>query len=65
MIAFGMKTVLICFQDRYCNYKGIVEEGSKTDNEDGNGLAIGAFETAFCTNVAAIYVYEMCENIIS
>eukprot|EP00957_Ditylum_brightwellii_P206375 15348099-Ditylum_brightwellii.AAC.1 len=39
VIAFGMKTMLIFFQDRYYNYKGVVEEGSKTDNEDNNGGA--------------------------
>eukprot|EP00957_Ditylum_brightwellii_P004353 330371-Ditylum_brightwellii.AAC.1 len=64
MIASGMKTTLVRFQNEYCSYKGIVEEGSKMDNKDNNGLAIGAFESAFCADVGAIYIYEMCENII-
>eukprot|EP00957_Ditylum_brightwellii_P143074 10901119-Ditylum_brightwellii.AAC.1 len=55
MIAFGMKTMLVCFQNRYYNYKGVVEEGSKMVNEDNNGLAIGAFESAFCADVALTY----------
>ena len=34
------------------------------ENEDNNGLAIGAFEAAFCADTSATYVYEMCESII-
>eukprot|EP00957_Ditylum_brightwellii_P003825 290534-Ditylum_brightwellii.AAC.1 len=64
MIAFGMKTILVRFQDKYYNYKGVVEEGSKTDNKNNNGLAIAAFESAFCADVGATCVYEMCENVI-
>eukprot|EP00957_Ditylum_brightwellii_P194238 14793708-Ditylum_brightwellii.AAC.1 len=57
--------MLVSFQDRYYNYKGVVEKGSKTDNKEDNGLAIRAFESAFCADVAAMYVHEMCENIIN
>eukprot|EP00957_Ditylum_brightwellii_P138282 10540039-Ditylum_brightwellii.AAC.1 len=63
MIAYGMKTTLVCFQDKYYNHKGIVEEGSKTNIEDNNCLVIGAFESAFCTDVGATYIYRMNKNI--
>eukprot|EP00957_Ditylum_brightwellii_P045155 3423868-Ditylum_brightwellii.AAC.1 len=33
-------------------------------SEDDNGLAIGAFKGAFCTDMGATFVYKMCENII-
>eukprot|EP00957_Ditylum_brightwellii_P120372 9184467-Ditylum_brightwellii.AAC.1 len=44
MIAFGMKTTLVQFQDKYYNYKGVVGSEEEQENEDNNGLAIGAFE---------------------
>eukprot|EP00957_Ditylum_brightwellii_P059906 4548254-Ditylum_brightwellii.AAC.1 len=59
MIALGMKMTLVCFQDEYYSYKGVVEEGSEMDNKDKNGLEIGAFESAFCADVAATYIYKM------
>eukprot|EP00957_Ditylum_brightwellii_P174428 13280725-Ditylum_brightwellii.AAC.1 len=34
------------------------------DNKDTNGLAIGVFKSAFCADVGATYIYEICENII-
>eukprot|EP00957_Ditylum_brightwellii_P172959 13168090-Ditylum_brightwellii.AAC.1 len=34
------------------------------ENEDNNGLAIGAHEAAFCVDAGATFVYEMCKNII-
>ena len=34
------------------------------ENEDNNGLVIGAFEAAFCADTSATYVYGMCESII-
>eukprot|EP00957_Ditylum_brightwellii_P094479 7193906-Ditylum_brightwellii.AAC.1 len=49
---------MVRFQDQYFNYKGIV------DNEDNNGLAIGAFKAAFYADTGAAYVYKMCEAII-
>eukprot|EP00957_Ditylum_brightwellii_P100382 7651629-Ditylum_brightwellii.AAC.1 len=50
MIAFGMKTTLVRFQDQYYNYKGVVEDDMGRTSKDGNGLAIGAFEAVFCAN---------------
>eukprot|EP00957_Ditylum_brightwellii_P021202 1598352-Ditylum_brightwellii.AAC.1 len=64
MIAFGMKTTLVQFQDNYYNYKGVVGNDMVEASEDDNGLAIGAFESAFCADTGATFVYEMCENII-
>eukprot|EP00957_Ditylum_brightwellii_P089655 6827645-Ditylum_brightwellii.AAC.1 len=64
MIAFGMKTTLVRFQDEYYNYKGVVGSEEEQGNEDNNGLAIGAFEAAFCADTSATYVYEMCESVI-
>eukprot|EP00957_Ditylum_brightwellii_P150809 11482776-Ditylum_brightwellii.AAC.1 len=64
MIAFGMKTTLVRFQDNYYNYKGVVENDTETTNDDDNGLAIGAYEAAFCADAGATFVYEICENIL-
>eukprot|EP00957_Ditylum_brightwellii_P150272 11444191-Ditylum_brightwellii.AAC.1 len=44
MIAFGMKTTL-----------GVVGSGEEQENEDNNGLAIGAFGAAFCADTNATY----------
>eukprot|EP00957_Ditylum_brightwellii_P166859 12700441-Ditylum_brightwellii.AAC.1 len=55
MIAFAMKTTLVRFQDQYYNYKGVVGSEEELENEDSNGLAIGAFEAAFCTDTSATY----------
>eukprot|EP00957_Ditylum_brightwellii_P041008 3105033-Ditylum_brightwellii.AAC.1 len=63
MIAFGMKTTLVQFQDQYFNYKGVVGNEEEQNNEDNNGLAIGAFKAAVCADTSATYVYEMCETI--
>jgi hypothetical protein len=63
MIAFGMKTTLVRFQDKYYNYKGVVGNDMGTATDDDNGLAIGAYEAAFCADASATFVYEMCENI--
>eukprot|EP00957_Ditylum_brightwellii_P186047 14165037-Ditylum_brightwellii.AAC.1 len=64
MIAFGMKTPLVQFQDQYFNYKGVVGNKEEQNDEDNNGLVIGAFEAAFCADTSATYIYEMCETII-
>eukprot|EP00957_Ditylum_brightwellii_P014199 1069460-Ditylum_brightwellii.AAC.1 len=64
MVAFGMKTTLVQFQDNYYNYKGVVGNDTETTNKDDNGLAIGAYEAAFCVDAGATFVYEMCENIL-
>eukprot|EP00957_Ditylum_brightwellii_P173881 13237811-Ditylum_brightwellii.AAC.1 len=59
MIAFGIKTTLVYFQDKHYNYKEVVGEEGKQENEDNNGLAIRVFEAAFCTDTGAMYIYEM------
>eukprot|EP00957_Ditylum_brightwellii_P055086 4175090-Ditylum_brightwellii.AAC.1 len=64
MIAFRMKTTPVQFQDKYYNYKGVVGNATENGSKDDNGLAIGAFEAAFCVDTGATFVYEMCENII-
>eukprot|EP00957_Ditylum_brightwellii_P196289 14955091-Ditylum_brightwellii.AAC.1 len=65
MIAFGMKATLIRYHNEYFNYKGVVEENGIDGNEDENGLAIREYESAFCVDVGATYVYEMDENILN
>eukprot|EP00957_Ditylum_brightwellii_P149309 11371323-Ditylum_brightwellii.AAC.1 len=57
--------MLICFQDQCCNYKGVVKGDEMETNEDNNGLAIGAFGSAFCADISATYTYEMCKNIFT
>eukprot|EP00957_Ditylum_brightwellii_P045851 3478550-Ditylum_brightwellii.AAC.1 len=64
MIAFDMQTVLIKFEDKYYNYKGVVKEDGRTEEKDDNTLAPGAFEAAFCMDTGATCIYEMCEEII-
>eukprot|EP00957_Ditylum_brightwellii_P043923 3332230-Ditylum_brightwellii.AAC.1 len=53
MIAFGMKTTL-----------GVVDETVEMEDEDNNGLAIGAYEASCCMDAAAAFVFKMCKNII-
>eukprot|EP00957_Ditylum_brightwellii_P156987 11947703-Ditylum_brightwellii.AAC.1 len=53
MIAFGMKKILVQFQNKYYNYKGVVDEMTEMEDEDNNGLAIGAYEAAFCASASA------------
>eukprot|EP00957_Ditylum_brightwellii_P009334 706349-Ditylum_brightwellii.AAC.1 len=65
MIAIEIKTMPIQFQDQYYNYKGVVNEDGDETNEDNNGLAIGAFELAFCTDISATYTYEICKEILT
>eukprot|EP00957_Ditylum_brightwellii_P014467 1089421-Ditylum_brightwellii.AAC.1 len=55
MIAFRMKTTLVCFQDEYYNYKGVVEEESKTNNEDNNGLVDKVAEGKFFQFTAEVW----------
>eukprot|EP00957_Ditylum_brightwellii_P121530 9269201-Ditylum_brightwellii.AAC.1 len=49
MIAFGMKTTLVRYQDKYYNYKGVVGVGSENEeqNEDENA-----------------YIYEKSEKLL-
>jgi hypothetical protein len=58
MIAFGMISTLIWFQEKCYNYKGVVEEILDED-EDKNGLAVGSYEAVFCTDICATYIVEM------
>eukprot|EP00957_Ditylum_brightwellii_P051718 3921803-Ditylum_brightwellii.AAC.1 len=51
-------------QDKYYNYKGVVEENEGQINEDNNRSAIGAFKVAFCADTGVTYVYKTCEEII-
>eukprot|EP00957_Ditylum_brightwellii_P066911 5078554-Ditylum_brightwellii.AAC.1 len=55
MIAFGMKLTLICYKNKYFNYKGVIDDNTNDDNEDENGLAIGSYKAAFCADVGATY----------
>eukprot|EP00957_Ditylum_brightwellii_P076484 5812905-Ditylum_brightwellii.AAC.1 len=55
---------LVRFQDQYFNYKGVVGNEEEQNDEDNNGLTIGAFEVTFCADTSATYIYEMCETII-
>eukprot|EP00957_Ditylum_brightwellii_P040645 3076360-Ditylum_brightwellii.AAC.1 len=65
MIAFGMKSTLICYKNKYFNYKGVINDEANGDNEDENGLAIGLYKAAFCTDVGTTYVYEMNKRILN
>eukprot|EP00957_Ditylum_brightwellii_P115700 8825392-Ditylum_brightwellii.AAC.1 len=61
-----MKTTLVQYKDEYYNYKGEVEVGSENEeqNEDENGLAIGAYEAAFWADVSAAYIYKKSEKLL-
>eukprot|EP00957_Ditylum_brightwellii_P003843 291853-Ditylum_brightwellii.AAC.1 len=52
MIAFGKKSTLICYRNEYFNYKGVVGEDRKGNDEDKNGLAIGAYEAGLTGTTA-------------
>eukprot|EP00957_Ditylum_brightwellii_P210777 15365384-Ditylum_brightwellii.AAC.2 len=65
MIAFGMKSTLVCYKDEYFNYKGVVGGNDSDNDEDENGLAIGAYEEAFCANVGATNIYKMKRRIFN
>eukprot|EP00957_Ditylum_brightwellii_P030754 2330090-Ditylum_brightwellii.AAC.1 len=54
-IAFGMKVTLVCYHNEYFTYKGVVEESMTDGDKDENGLAIRAYEAAFCADVEATY----------
>eukprot|EP00957_Ditylum_brightwellii_P060969 4628435-Ditylum_brightwellii.AAC.1 len=62
-----MKTTLVRYQDEFYNYKGAIKEGRENEenSEDENGISIGAFKAAFCTDVGATYAYEMSEQIFN
>eukprot|EP00957_Ditylum_brightwellii_P176167 13414064-Ditylum_brightwellii.AAC.1 len=64
MIAFGMKTTLVHFNDKYCNDKGVEDEAAEIEEEDNNGLEFGAYEVAFCADLRATFVYKICERMI-
>eukprot|EP00957_Ditylum_brightwellii_P043030 3260106-Ditylum_brightwellii.AAC.1 len=59
MNAFRMKTTLMRFQDKYYNYKGVVGNEMAETNDDDDGLAISAFEAAFCADTGAMELTGM------
>eukprot|EP00957_Ditylum_brightwellii_P187620 14286863-Ditylum_brightwellii.AAC.1 len=59
LVKFGMKSTLFCFRDKYYKYKGAA--GASAD-EEGIGLAIGGFESAWIANLVASYLLEMTED---
>eukprot|EP00957_Ditylum_brightwellii_P066427 5042783-Ditylum_brightwellii.AAC.1 len=65
MIASGMKTTLVRFQDQYYNYKGVVNDKDEETNKGNNGLAIGAFESIICADKSALYTCKMCAKILN
>eukprot|EP00957_Ditylum_brightwellii_P087837 6689451-Ditylum_brightwellii.AAC.1 len=64
MIAFGMKSALICYKNKHFNYKGVIDDKANDDYEDENGLAIGSYKAALCAGVGATYVYKMIKKIL-
>eukprot|EP00957_Ditylum_brightwellii_P116216 8864728-Ditylum_brightwellii.AAC.1 len=56
IIHFGMKSTLIQFQGKYCVYRGEVKEGEEA--EENVVLAIGAYESAFLTDIIDSFVFE-------
>eukprot|EP00957_Ditylum_brightwellii_P144140 10981983-Ditylum_brightwellii.AAC.1 len=65
MIAFRIKTTLIRYRDEYFIYKGVVGENGSNGDEDEKKIAIGGYESAFCADVGATYVYKMNESILN
>eukprot|EP00957_Ditylum_brightwellii_P160488 12217594-Ditylum_brightwellii.AAC.1 len=65
MIAFGMKSTLIHYKNKYFNYKGVIDDEANDDDEDENGLAIGSYKAAFCADAGATYVYEINKRILN
>eukprot|EP00957_Ditylum_brightwellii_P164781 12546355-Ditylum_brightwellii.AAC.1 len=59
MIKFGMQSTLIQYQGKYYAYKRVVK-GRMMEAED-IALAIGACESAFCTDIVASYFFKMTE----
>ena len=54
LIAFGMSSTLLTFEDKYYEY---CEKGIET-----KGLAIGGYESAFLADLVASYLFEKCNN---
>eukprot|EP00957_Ditylum_brightwellii_P049744 3772470-Ditylum_brightwellii.AAC.1 len=54
--------MLMKFKDQYFNYKGAAGEDNSEANADDNGLAIGLFESAFCADMCATYIFEIRER---
>eukprot|EP00957_Ditylum_brightwellii_P062955 4777864-Ditylum_brightwellii.AAC.1 len=57
MIQFGMENTLVCYRDKYFNYKGAAK-GDNLTIEDV-ALAIGGYESAFLADLVASYLLEM------
>eukprot|EP00957_Ditylum_brightwellii_P209348 15361291-Ditylum_brightwellii.AAC.1 len=48
--------------DRYFSYREAAGEKENEIDEDNTGLTIGSFESAFCTNLCATYIFETRER---
>eukprot|EP00957_Ditylum_brightwellii_P179747 13692892-Ditylum_brightwellii.AAC.1 len=59
MIKFGKHSTLIMYHGKYYAYKGAAK-GMAMEDEDIT-LAIGAYESALCTDIVASYVFEMAQ----
>eukprot|EP00957_Ditylum_brightwellii_P046849 3555911-Ditylum_brightwellii.AAC.1 len=60
MIKFGMQSTLIQYHGQYYVNKGVTK-GKAMAAED-IVLAIGAYESAFCADIVASYVFEITET---
>eukprot|EP00957_Ditylum_brightwellii_P105769 8066272-Ditylum_brightwellii.AAC.1 len=49
------KTLVDFKQDKYYNYKGVVDEMAEMEEEDNNGLVIRAYEASFCADTGATF----------
>eukprot|EP00957_Ditylum_brightwellii_P058107 4406470-Ditylum_brightwellii.AAC.1 len=59
MIKFGMCSTLIQYHGKYYAYRGAVK--GKTMEHEDIVLAIGVYESVFCTDIVAPYVFMMTE----
>eukprot|EP00957_Ditylum_brightwellii_P162009 12334444-Ditylum_brightwellii.AAC.1 len=59
MIRFGMRSMLIQYHGRYYAYNRAAK--GKTMAAEDIALAIGAYESVFCADIVASYVFEMTE----
>eukprot|EP00957_Ditylum_brightwellii_P170478 12976535-Ditylum_brightwellii.AAC.1 len=60
MIKFGIQCMIIQYHDQYYAYKRAAK--GKTMAMEDIALAIGAYESAFCTDNVAFYVFKMRET---
>eukprot|EP00957_Ditylum_brightwellii_P133416 10172103-Ditylum_brightwellii.AAC.1 len=59
MIAFRTKSTLVHYHDEYFNCKEVVEEEGNDNDNDENGLVIGAYEVSFCDDVGTYRDYGL------